>query len=126
VVNYNKVDPRNIVMLRDKACYSSAKERCTDETFFHQDWYHIILYRKTKPVVSAQWIHLDYMNRTKDMHFNRILEACEFHGITDLLLFHYNWNQEVIAEFYSTLYFDKKEGIFMWMTNGRRFSIKLT
>jgi hypothetical protein len=31
-----------------------------------------------------------------------------------------------ITEFYSTLFFDKEEGIFMWMTNGRRFNVKLT
>jgi hypothetical protein len=128
VVNYNKMDPRNIITLCDKACYSSAKERVTNERFwtFHQDCYHTILYRKTKPVVLAQFIHLDYMKSKKDMNFNRILEACEFHGITDLLLFHYNKNQEVIAELYSTLYFDKKEIIFMWMTNGQMFSIKLS
>jgi hypothetical protein len=129
VVNYNKVDPRNIVMLRDKACYNLAKERGTNEwfwIFFHQDWYHTVLYRKTKPVVPAQWVHLDYMRNKKDMHFNRILEVCEFHGITDVLQFRYNWNQEVISKFYSTLYIDKKERIFMWMTNGRRFTIKLS
>jgi hypothetical protein len=38
-------------------------------------------------VVKHQWIHIDYMRNKKDMHFNRILEACDFHGITDLLLF---------------------------------------
>jgi hypothetical protein len=38
---------------------------------------------------------------------------------------HFNWNQEVISEFYSTLFYDKKEMIFMWMTNGRRFHVKL-
>jgi hypothetical protein len=60
------------------------------------------------------------------MHFNKILEACDLHGITDLLQFYYNWNQEVILEFYFTLFFDKKERIFMWMTNGRRFHVKLS
>jgi hypothetical protein len=25
------------------------------------------------------------MRQKKDMHFNRVLEACDFHGITDLL-----------------------------------------
>jgi hypothetical protein len=60
------------------------------------------------------------------MHFNRVLETCDFHGITDLLPLRHNWNQEVITEFYSTLFFDKKEGFFAWMTNGRRFTIKLT
>jgi hypothetical protein len=72
-------------------------------------------------VVKHQWVHINYMRNKKDIHFNRIFEACDFHSITDLLQFRYNWNQEVIAEFYSTLFFDKKERIFMWMTNGRRF-----
>jgi hypothetical protein len=66
------------------------------------------------------------MNSKKDMHFNRVLEAYEFHGITSHMTFRFNWNQEVIVEFYSTLYPDKKERIFFWMTNGRRFHIKLT
>jgi hypothetical protein len=111
VVNYNKVDPRNLITLRDRSCYSSAKERGTDEwfwTFFHQDWYHFVLYLKTTPVVKHQWVHINNMKSKRGMHFKRILEACEFHGITDLLLFRYNWNQEVIAEFYTTLFFDKK------------------
>jgi hypothetical protein len=95
-------------------------------TFFHQDWYDIVLYRKSKPVVPVQWVHFDYMRKRKDAPFNKILEACDFHGITNLLQFRYNWNQEIISEFYSTLFFNKKEMIFMWMTNGRRFHIKLT
>jgi hypothetical protein len=73
-----------------------------------------------------QWVHLDYMKSKKDITFNMILEACEFHGISHLLAFRYNLNQEIITEFYSTLFFDKKERIFMWMTNGWRFNIKLT
>jgi hypothetical protein len=77
-------------------------------------------------MVPAQWVHIDYMKSKRDMHFNRILEACEFHGITQLLSFWYNWNQEVITEFYITLFFNKRERIFMWMTNGRRFSIKVS
>jgi hypothetical protein len=34
VVNYNKVDPRNIVTLHQKACYNSPKERGNDECFW--------------------------------------------------------------------------------------------
>jgi hypothetical protein len=83
-----------------------------------------MLYQKTSLVVKHQWVNIDYMRQKKDMHFNRILEACDLHGITDLLQFRHNWNHEVIAGFYSTLFFDKKERIFMWMTNGRRFHVK--
>jgi hypothetical protein len=58
--------------------------------FFQPDWYHSMLYRKTTPVVKMQWVYLDYMRSKKDMHFNRILEACEFHDISYLLQFCYN------------------------------------
>jgi hypothetical protein len=47
------------------------------------------------------------------MHFNRVLEACDLHGINNLIQFRHNWNQESISEFYSTLFYDKKEMIFM-------------
>jgi hypothetical protein len=88
VVDYNKEDPRNIITLQDKSCNNHGKERGTDErfwTFFHQDWYHSMLYRKKCPMVKHQWLHIDYMRNKKDIHFNRILEACNFHGIIDLL-----------------------------------------
>jgi hypothetical protein len=65
------------------------------------------------------------MRNKKYMHFNRILEACDLHGITDLLQFRHNWNKEIISEFYYTLFYDKKERIFMWMTSGKRFHVKL-
>jgi hypothetical protein len=129
VVNYSKEDPMNLITLRNRTCYSSPKGRGTDErlwTFFHQDWYLTVLYLKTSLVVRHQWVDIDYMRNKKDMHFNMILEACDLHGITDLLQFRHNWNREVIIEFYSTLFFDKKERIFMWMTNGKRFNVKLS
>jgi hypothetical protein len=128
IVNYSKEDPLNVVHLRNDACYNLVKERGTDErfwTFFHQDWYQTLLYSKSSPVVKQQYMDIEYMRNKKDMHFNRILEACDLHGITDMLQFRHNWNQEIISEFYSTLFYDKKEKIFMWMTNGKRFYVKL-
>jgi hypothetical protein len=88
VVNYSKEDPMNLVTLCNMPYYNFPKERGTDErlwTFYHQDWYQTVLYPKTSPVVKRQFVHIDYMRNKKDMHFNRILEACGFHGITDLL-----------------------------------------
>jgi hypothetical protein len=129
IMNYSKEGPMNVMHLRNKPCYSLPKERDSDErfwTFFHQDWYGIVLYPKTSLVVKHHWVSIDYMKQKKDMHINRILEACDLHGITDLVQFSHNWNQEVISEFYSTLFFDKKERIFMWMTHGRRFHVKLS
>jgi hypothetical protein len=128
IVNYSKKDPLNVVHLHNKPCYNLVKERGTDErfwTFFHQDWYRIVLYPKSSPVIKQQYVDIEYMRNKNDIHFNRILEACDLHGISDLLQFRHNWNQEINSEFYSTVFYDKKEGIFMWMTNGRRFHVKL-
>jgi hypothetical protein len=95
VVNNSKEDPMNLVSLRNKPCYNFPKERGTDErfwTFFHQDWSQTVLYPKTFPVVKHQFVHIDYMRNKKDMYFNMILEACDFHEITNLLQFRHNWN----------------------------------
>jgi hypothetical protein len=127
-MNYSNEDPMNVMHLRNKPCYNSSKERGIDErfwTFFHQDWYQTVLYRKSSPVVKQQYVDIEYMRNKNDMHFNRVLEACNLHGISDLLQFRHNWNQEIIFEFYSTLFYDKKERIFMWMTNDRRFHVRI-
>jgi hypothetical protein len=128
IVNYIKEDPLNVVHLHSKVCYNLVKERGTDErfwTFFHQDWYRTVLYPKSSPVVKQQYVDIEYMRNKKNMYFNKILEACDLHGITNLLQFRHNWNQEIMSEFYSTLFYDKKERIFIWMTNDRRFHMKL-
>jgi hypothetical protein len=44
-----------------------------------------VLYPKTPHVVKHQFVHIDYMRAKKDMHFNKILEACNFHEITEML-----------------------------------------
>jgi hypothetical protein len=70
-------------------------ERGTDErfwTFFHQHWYQTVLYTKSSPVVKQQYVDIEYKRNKKDMHFNRILESCNLHDITDLLQFRHNWN----------------------------------
>jgi hypothetical protein len=128
IVNYSKEDPMNVMHLCNKPYYNSSKERGTDErfwTFFHQDWYRTVLYPKSSPVVKQQYVDIEYMRKKKGLHFNRVLETCDLRGITDMLPFRHNWNQEIISEFYSTLFYDKKERIFMWMTNGRRFHVGL-
>jgi hypothetical protein len=128
IVNYNKEDPMNVIHLCNKPWYNSSKERGTDErfwTFFHQDWYQTVLYPKSSPVVKQQYVDIEYMRKKKDMHFNRVLKACDLLGITDLLQFRHNWKQKIISEFYSTLFYDKKERIGLWMTNGRRFHVRL-
>jgi hypothetical protein len=48
-------------------------------------------------MVKQQYVDIEYMRNKNDMHFHRILEACDLHGITDLLQFRHNWNQGIIS-----------------------------
>jgi hypothetical protein len=55
IMNYSKEDPMNVMHIRNKPCYSSSKERGTDErfwTFFHRDWYQTVMYPKSSLVVK--------------------------------------------------------------------------
>jgi hypothetical protein len=79
IVNYSKEDPMNVMHLCNKPCYSSSKERGTDETFwtfFHQDWYRTVLYLKSSLVVKQQYVDIEYMRNKKDMHFKVSLICC--------------------------------------------------
>jgi hypothetical protein len=44
-----------------------------------------MLYPKSSLVVKKQYVDIEYIRNKKDMHFNRILVACDLHGITYLL-----------------------------------------
>jgi hypothetical protein len=88
IVNYIKEDPMNVMHLYNKTCYNSSEERGTDErfwTFFDQDWYQTVLSLKSSPVVKQHHVDIEYMRNKKDMHFNKVLEASDLYGITDLL-----------------------------------------
>jgi hypothetical protein len=51
-----------------------------------------VLYLKSSPVVKQQYVDIKYLSNKKDIYFNMILEACDLHGINDLLQFRHNWN----------------------------------
>jgi hypothetical protein len=90
IVNYNKIDSAKIMEQRQIPCYNSSKEKGTNERFwsyFHQDWYTSMLMKKTKPVVQMQWVNFYYLRKKKDATFNKILEACDFHGIPKIMEF---------------------------------------
>jgi hypothetical protein len=49
----------------------------------------------------------------------------EHHGIKDVMELKYDWNDEVILQFYSTLYLDKKSNPLFWMTEDEIYSVSL-
>jgi hypothetical protein len=60
-----------------------------------------------------------------DRIFNEVVTACRAKHLRDVMAFRKNWNNEIIAQFFATLYVEERGDTrkFYWMTEGRRYVI---
>jgi hypothetical protein len=128
-VNYRKHVHSTITMQREITCYELEKEAYDHHfwTFFHVDWYRSMYQSKKKHVVNMQWTDWDFIEKEKNNFpgFTKVIVACEHHGIKDVMELKYDWNDEVILLFYSTLYLDKKSSKIFCMTEDEIYSVSL-
>jgi hypothetical protein len=47
------------------------------------------------------------MTEQHDPIFNQVIAACESRHIKKLMDFHYDWNIEIITQFYATLFIEE-------------------
>jgi hypothetical protein len=61
----------------------------------------------------------------QDPIFNQVIAACESLHIKRVMGFHYDWNIEVITQFYATLFFEEAKSMraMHWMTEGEWYHI---
>jgi hypothetical protein len=77
---------------------------------FQQDFYESVIIIKTKPVVISQWIDWTYMEGKHDTIFDEVVGSCRAKHLRDVMAFQKNWNNEIIAQFYATLYVEEQGG----------------
>jgi hypothetical protein len=65
------------------------------------------------------------MEEQQDPIYNQVIAACENHHIKKLMSVHYDWNIEVIAQFYATLFIEEAKDVraMHWMTEGEWYHI---
>ncbi|KAK3136487.1 hypothetical protein QOZ80_5BG0436290 [Eleusine coracana subsp. coracana] len=92
---------------------------------FHADFYSSAYLHKVTPVIEAQWVDWDYIDRKGTKEFLEVIEACKHHGVYDLMALQYPWNKEVITQFFSTVFFTThgSNPNMSWMTNAERYSV---
>ena len=67
-----------------------------------------------------KWIDFNYTTIKNDPNFNDVIENCESKKLKHILGFKYDWSDEIICQFYATLYFDHDNArTIHWMTEGR-------
>jgi hypothetical protein len=74
-------------------------------SLFQRDFYESVI--TPKPVANSQWIDWAYMESKHDPIFDRVIAFCMDKHLRDILAFKKDWNNEVIAQFYATVYFEE-------------------
>ena len=65
---------------------------------FHSNFYASVNFNSKKSkVVKMQYIDWEEMKAKNELEFNKVIKACELFGLTDIMSFRYNWNEEVLA-----------------------------
>jgi hypothetical protein len=76
-------------------------------------------------VAISQWIDWNYMENKHDFIFDEVVAACKPKHLREIMVFQKNWNNEIITEFFATLYIKERGDTrkFHWMTEGRWYEI---
>jgi hypothetical protein len=116
VKRLRKIDPR------------SQQRNASDYKFhtqFQQDFYETMIMERRRIVSEAQWVDWHHMEEQQDPIYNQVIAACENHHIRKLMGVHYDWNIEVIAQFYAALFIEEVEDVraMHWMTEGEWYHI---
>lgn len=126
---YKKNQGALIKNLRER-CPLDGEKEASDyrfHTWFQQDFYQSYLYKERKeqvPIVVMQWVDWEHLEKQDNPIAKEIVAACEVKNVKRIMGFSYNWNTEVIAQFYATIYFDyADEPTLHWMTQGNWYHI---
>jgi hypothetical protein len=89
------------------------------------DFYVSVITPKSKPVANSQWIDWAYMENKQDPIFDRVITACTTKYLREILAFKKDWNNEVIAQFYATVYLEGHGDTrkLHWMTDGQLYEV---
>jgi hypothetical protein len=59
--------------------------------------------------VKMQYIDWDEIQQKEERDFNKVMMTCDHFHLSDIMSFHYNWNEEVLTQFYATYFYDQQE-----------------
>jgi hypothetical protein len=106
----------------------AKKGRSVDYRFqikFHLDFYVSAILSKKYKVARSQYMDWKKFEDMEGPIFNEIINACKQKHIYRIMSFRYDWNIEVIAQFYVTCYFETRGDVrwVHWMTEGKWYKI---
>ena len=71
------------------------------------------------PVIAeSRWIDWKYIREKERPSLDVAIEICERTGVYRLMEYKHGWNSEVIAQYYTTMYFEEEPRRVHWMLEG--------
>ena len=129
VVNYSK-SQKLMEEAREINPYVVRKDLGIDYRFwneFDSNFYAtaILASMKTK-IIKMQYIDWDEMQDKEEPEFDNVIKICDKFQLSDIMGFQYNWNEEVLAQFHATYFYDQTSDKIHWMTDGWHYESTLS
>jgi hypothetical protein len=91
---------------------------------FHSNFYATaILGAKKSKIVKTQYIDLNEIQDKKEPGFYAAIKACDRFELSDIMSFRYDWNEEILAQFHATYFWNKETNEIHWMTDGWHYRV---
>jgi len=97
--------------------------------FPHQfDWCESVITTKKHVTTEMKWIDWNYLKRlaalVKDV-VDAVYAHCQEMDLVDIMSFQCHWNEEVVAQFYATLFIEESGRTIHWHVGGKRFTYNM-
>lgn len=90
---------------------------------FHADWYESVILCKSHPSTEMKSINWLYFNEVNLSVIEQVNEACNNKFLHLIMEFNHDWNEEVVAQFYATLYIGRAAKVMHWTLQGKPLSV---
>jgi hypothetical protein len=123
-IRYSKKTKQGTINTGREALVYEGSKQSADLHFlslFHSDWYRSIYLNKKTPVVPTKEVNWKWMSAKKNSIFDKIKATCDELEMTKMMSFKYDWNEEIICQFYATFYFDADGQKMKWMIAGQQY-----
>ena len=83
------------------------------------DFYTSVILSRNPVIARSQWIDWQYVRDLQKASIDHAIAICEHTGVYEIMEFQHDWNTEVVAQFYATLYVEEDERRMHWMLEGQ-------
>lgn len=107
--------------------YSVPKNKDVDYRFwneFHSDYYQSVLFNSKKSKIHhMKYIDWSYLESMGNSDVDDVIAACKRFNLYNLMGFKYDWNREIILQFFATYYCNSETDEIHWLTEGRHYKM---